>query len=70
MQQDMESAQETIQDLKSTVTTSEEKINLLEEKMSLLEENVRVLWLGRNQGNTSENREVAPSNQQTRNGRR
>ncbi|KAJ5033097.1 hypothetical protein NUH16_003227 [Penicillium rubens] len=70
MQQDMESAQETIQDLKSTVATSEEKINLLEEKMSLLEENVRVLWLGRNQGNASENPKVAPSNQQTRNGRR
>ncbi|KAJ5559463.1 hypothetical protein N7513_001862 [Penicillium frequentans] len=70
MQQDMEGAQETIQELKSAVATSEEKINLLEEKISLLEENVRVLWLGRNQGNASENRKVAPSNQQTRNGRR
>ncbi|KAJ5642628.1 hypothetical protein N7490_006628 [Penicillium lividum] len=55
MRQDMETAQETIHNLKSTV--------------ALLEEKIRVLWLERSQGSASENQKAAPSKHQARSSR-
>ncbi|KAJ5642681.1 hypothetical protein N7490_006681 [Penicillium lividum] len=55
MRQDMETAQETIHNLKSTV--------------ALLEEKIRVLWLERSHGSANENQKAAPSTHQARSSR-